>query len=483
MHRRVVQIAQLVTIAAGACSLGCPGSGDDDEGDGDSIGDAESDGDTGVPAALPAPQLLTPTDGASAVTTASELCWSAVDDPEGGEVGYRVWVDDVELANGKTGEYGFASTCTGVLQFVDERSYGWRVRAFDLAEPSRESVDSETWTFTTAWEQGAKDLFVDDFSEDNGWTVSGAALTGAWVRGTPEAVYDADSEVAQPGACFAGTGCFFTGHNPGGSIGEADVDGGVTVLTSPPFDPGDSTSVSVSLARFFYRSTFEVSGLSLEVALLVPPPEGEDGPPTVHVLERLDGGPLVVPEPANAWSAVAYSACGVELRPGTRLRISAGDLLVPEAAVVEAAIDEVRVEGYPDQDICAPGPGALCDPADPMPACGAELLCCAQGPVFTGVHRCEVPVPEIGDAPPDQPDGELTGALGCDAPDLTVIDDDLIVYTQNIFVQPDACTLYEGCVGGSGWRRLLVFDSHDHNVGGEPLHIGEVDYFVEGLGG
>jgi len=30
---------------------------------------------------------------------------------------------------------------------------------------------------------------------------------------------------------------------------------------------------------------------------------------------------------------------------------------------------------------------------------------------------------------------------------------------------------------------LLIFDSHDHNVGGEPLHIGPVDYFVEGIGG
>ncbi|MCA9692401.1 MAG: hypothetical protein KC636_22570 [Myxococcales bacterium] len=79
--------------------------------------------------------------------------------------------------------------------------------------------------------------------------------------------------------------------------------------------------------------------------------------------------------------------------------------------------------------------------------------------------------------------GELTRE---DAPDLKVLttgeglNDNRVLYK---YIPEDHCAVVEGCVGGSGWRRLLVFDSHDHNVGGEPLHIGEVDYFVEGLGG
>jgi len=79
--------------------------------------------------------------------------------------------------------------------------------------------------------------------------------------------------------------------------------------------------------------------------------------------------------------------------------------------------------------------------------------------------------------------GELTTP---DAPDLKVLtegeglNDHRVIYK---YVPSDHCAVVEECVGGSGWRRLLIFDSHDHNVGGAPLHIGPVDYYVEGLGG
>ncbi|NUP08615.1 MAG: hypothetical protein HOW73_21410 [Polyangiaceae bacterium] len=79
--------------------------------------------------------------------------------------------------------------------------------------------------------------------------------------------------------------------------------------------------------------------------------------------------------------------------------------------------------------------------------------------------------------------GEVTTP---DSPDLKVLttgeglNDNRVKYR---YIPPGHCALIDGCVAGPGWRRLLVFDSHDHNVGGQPLHIGEVDYFNEGLGG
>lgn len=416
-----------------------------------------------------APILLSPADASVDQPIVTELCWTAASDDDGDALGYRVWVDGIELANGKTGEYGFAGTCTGPINLVAERSYTWRVRAFELDDPTRESPDSEAWSFTTGWAGDSKVLLFDDFSEELGWTVGGDASSGAWVRGTPEQVVDVEAEIAQPGACFAGADCYFTAHNPGGVAGEADVDGGTVSLSSPPFDPSGAASVSVSLARFFYRSDLAPTGVSLELALLVPDPQAPDGL-TVHVLDKLDGGEGAAP--ANAWSSVAFAACGVELAPGTRLRVRASDLVEPEAVLVEAAIDEVLIEGYVDTDICAPGPGALCDPDDPEPACGAELLCCAEGPVFDGVYRCAEPVPEIGATPPASPGGPLTGAPGCPLPDLTILDDALDIYTQNIFVSPDACSLYEGCVEGTGWRRVLRFDTKIANYGATDMILG-----------
>src|SRR5690606_19984528 len=64
------------------------------------------------------------------------------------------------------------------------------------------------------------------------------------------------------------------------------------------------------------------------------------------------------------------------------------------------------------------------------------------------------------------------GPLGCNAPDLVVLDSDLSIYTQNIWVSPDACTVYEGCVDGVGWRRVLRFDTRAANLGSRDLILG-----------
>ena len=62
-----------------------------------------------------------------------------------------------------------------------------------------------------------------------------------------------------------------------------------------------------------------------------------------------------------------------------------------------------------------------------------------------------------------------------DAPDLLVVSEDLqntrITYR---YFPSNSCALAEGCVNGSGWRRLLQFDATAHNLGAAPLHIGPV---------
>jgi hypothetical protein len=416
-----------------------------------------------------APSLLSPSDEALDVPIVAELCWSAASDPEGDAIGYRVWIDDIELANGKTGEYGFVDTCTGPLDFVGDTTFAWHVRAFDLAQPELESADSETWTFTTVWGGEGKPLLIDDFSEDLGWTFGGDATSGQWIRGKPRQVLDAEDAIAQPGACSLGDTCLYTGANPDGVLGLADVDGGTVIATSPAFDPSEFATLAVSLDRFFYRSTLIPTGVQFEVALLVPDAEAPDGV-AVHVLEQLDGGPTA--EAANVWSKVAFAACGIPMVAGTRLRVSARDPVVPEAVIVEAAIDQLQVVGHVGDELCTPGPGAVCDPNTPEAACGPDLSCCADGPVFSGVYRCRYPASAIGDQPPPAPGDPFTGPLGCDAPDLEVRADDLWISVDNLFVPPDSCTIYEGCVNGSGWRRVLRFDGKTANVGSSDLLLG-----------
>lgn len=74
--------------------------------------------------------------------------------------------------------------------------------------------------------------------------------------------------------------------------------------------------------------------------------------------------------------------------------------------------------------------------------------------------------------------GEVTQP---DAADLAVRPDFLnnnhVVYR---YFPEDACEMQEKCIGAPGWRRLLMFDAVDHNVGGAPLNIGAVDYYLQG---
>lgn len=44
------------------------------------------------------------------------------------------------------------------------------------------------------------------------------------------------------------------------------------------------------------------------------------------------------------------------------------------------------------------------------------------------------------------------------------------------YFSPSECAIDEQCVGAPGWRRLLKFDSMDHNIGKERLYIGQVNY-------
>lgn len=125
----------------------------------------------------------------------------------------------------------------------------------------------------------------------------------------------------------------------------------------------------------------------------------------------------------------------------------------------EAGENECHVTAVPDEDC-------------------VEALERAVGTVETAVHFERLAWDEelaqevrMGDVTHDQ------------EPDVRVLSDGLdvqrIIYR---YIDEDSCALAENCVGGTGWRRLLQFDASVHNVGGEALDIGDIDYYLEGSG-
>ena len=72
----------------------------------------------------------------------------------------------------------------------------------------------------------------------------------------------------------------------------------------------------------------------------------------------------------------------------------------------------------------------------------------------------------IGDAPPDAPPV---------LPNLTILADQIQpMYVQDVYFDPMACEVVEGCVGDSGNRRLLRFDDVTANTGFADLVVGPV---------
>ncbi len=177
---------------------------------------------------------------------------------------------------------------------------------------------------------------ADDFESDRGWTVGPTtASSGAWVR------VDPNGTAAAPGDdnTVGGTQCFVTGQGtPGGSLGEADVDNGLTTLVSPLINGAGLTDVTVSYARWYsngtgqapFADTFRVdvsvnNGASWTNAETVGPGSAGDA--------NTNGG----------WVAASWTLSSLGLAPTgqMRLRFVAED--GGTGSLVEAAVDDVRV--------------------------------------------------------------------------------------------------------------------------------------------
>ncbi|MBL8762659.1 MAG: hypothetical protein JNM07_00130 [Phycisphaerae bacterium] len=95
-------------------------------------------------------------------------------------------------------------------------------------------------------------VFTDDFETNKAWSTVGAgdnATTGIWTRVNPvgTAAQPEDDHTAG-----AGTQCFVTGQGAvGGGLGDNDVDGGQTTLTSPVLNLAGAVAPVISYWRWY----------------------------------------------------------------------------------------------------------------------------------------------------------------------------------------------------------------------------------------
>lgn len=101
--------------------------------------------------------------------------------------------------------------------------------------------DAPVSVYTAVAATGLEESFVDTAETNLGWTLTTAgdtATTGLWTRGDPLGTISGTTQVQPEDDVTAapGVNCFFTGQGTGGTLGQADVDGGFTTLTSPTMD-------------------------------------------------------------------------------------------------------------------------------------------------------------------------------------------------------------------------------------------------------
>lgn len=184
----------------------------------------------------------------------------------------------------------------------------------------------------------AAPAYVDDFETDSGWTVGpDTAVTGAWVRVDPNgtAAQPEDDHTPDPG-----TMCWVTGQGaPAGPIGDADVDGGYTVLTSPAYDLSGAPDAAVSYSRWYVNA-----GAGISYADIFRVEVSTDNGRTWTSAETIGPGGATDPDTNPGWRSARWSLAGLGLMPTAHVRVRFIAEDAGAGSAVEAAIDDFRVE-------------------------------------------------------------------------------------------------------------------------------------------
>jgi len=173
--------------------------------------------------------------------------------------------------------------------------------------------------------------FADNMTTDTGWTIGAPgdnAVTGIWVRVDPNGT-GAQPEDDNPSG--EGVRCYVTGQGAvGAGLGSADVDAGITTLTSPVMDSTGGDIASIVYYRWYSNNLGQAPGTdSMPIHI------SNDNGQTWVLLEDVN-------ENAAAWVRRSFLIEDfVEPTNQMRIRFIARDL--GEGSLVEAGVDDVSI--------------------------------------------------------------------------------------------------------------------------------------------
>jgi hypothetical protein len=169
-----------------------------------------------------------------------------------------------------------------------------------------------------------------------GWVavIPPLSITGEFVVDDPIGTTSGGGQ-AQPEDAAVGSRCLYTGRNPAGAAGQADVDFGEVVAVSPVLDASGFSSLDLQLSRWFYiRDNGEDAAdyYALDVSS-----NGGGSWVNLETLDQFATG-------HNQWTVVGFALEDyVALTDRVRLRVRVSDGEGP-GNIIEGAIDEVTVQ-------------------------------------------------------------------------------------------------------------------------------------------
>lgn len=121
------------------------------------------------------------------------------------------------------------------------------------AEVYTSPANAPTKVFSAFAAHSTTTLFSDDFQTNMGWTVTNNGVsTGAWTRVDP---VESGGQPDKGDPASVDNHCYITGNGAvGGGVGDADLDGGPTILTSPNINFGNGDGL-ISYKRWFFTNT------------------------------------------------------------------------------------------------------------------------------------------------------------------------------------------------------------------------------------
>lgn len=281
-------------------------------------------------------------------------------------------------------------------------------------------------------EVGVDVIAVDDTVEtDLGWTIGAAgdtATTGIWNRMDPEgtAAQPEDDHTPAPG-----TICWVTDGRAGSSLGDFDVDGGRTTLTSATYDASTLSEPYISYWRWYSNDTGGSPNADVFTVQI-----SNNGGGSWSALETV--GPSG-PGTSGGWIFAQFRVADV-IAPTNqmRLRFIAED--AGSGSLIEAGVDDVQISGREcstalndcngnmivDSDDIASGRSAdanangvpdECEPPEPCPADlndDGQIDLADLSELLTGYGS------SIGD-PAYNPDADLDGNGTIDLADLSAM--------------------------------------------------------------